>query len=72
MAAGGVNVNESEGEHSRLSKMHNQPARALCRLDCPRDEWPEGTVRSPPREPALVFCRDAHRHTPDVAAYVVA
>ena len=36
------------------------------------NEWLAGTVRSPPPEPALLFSRDAHRHTPEVAVDVVA
>ena len=62
----------TEGEHPKLSKLHNKPGRALTRLDFPYNEWPAGTVRSPPPEPALLFSRDAHRHTPEVAADVVA
>ena len=60
------------GEHPRVSKQHNHPGRALGSLECPYGEWPAGTVRSPPPEPALRFSRDAHRHTPEVAADVVA
>ena len=60
------------GEHSRVSKQHNQPRRALTGLECPHNEWPAGTVHSPPPEPALLFSRDAHRHTPDVPADVAA
>ena len=72
VATCGRNVSWSEGEHPRLSKQHNQPGRALRSLDRPYNECPAGTVRSPPPEPALVFSRDAHRHTPEVAADVVA
>ena len=61
-----------QGEHPRVCKQHNQPGRALCSLECNYDEWPAGTVRSPPPEPALLFSRDSHRHTPEVAADVVA
>ena len=61
-----------QGEHPRVSKQHNQPGRALGSLGCPYDEWPAGTVRSPPPEPALLFSRDTHRHTLEVAADVVA
>ena len=60
------------GEHPRVSKQQNQSGRVLGSLECPYDEWPAGTVRSPPPEPALLFSRDAHRHTPEVAADVVA
>ena len=60
------------GEHLGVSKQHNQPGRALTATDRPREDWPAGTVRSPPPEPALLFSRDAHRHTPEVAADVVA
>ena len=60
------------GEHPKVSKQHNQPGRALTAMDRPREDWPTGTVRSPPPEPALLFSRDAHRHTPEVAADVVA
>ena len=60
------------GEHPRVSKQHNQPGRALTAMDCPREDWLAGTVRSPSPEPALLFSRDAHRHTPEVAADVVA
>ena len=62
----------SEGEHPKHSKQHNQPGRALTSLDCPYSDWPAGIVRSPRPEPALLFSRDAHRHTPEVAADVVA
>ena len=72
MSARGHNVRWGEGQHPRLSKQHNQPGRALTSLGCPYNEWPAGTVRSPPPEPALLFSRDAHRHTPEVAADVVA
>ena len=61
-----------QGERPKVSRQHNQPGRALTSLECPRNEWPAGTVRSPPPEPALLFSRDAHRHTPEVAADVVA
>ena len=60
------------GEHPRLSKQHNQPGRVFTAIDRPREDWPAGTVRSPPPQPALLFSRDAHRHTPEVAADVVA
>ena len=60
------------GEHPNISKQHNQPCRALTALDCPREDWSAGTFRSPPPEPALLFSRDAHRHTPEGAADVVA
>ena len=58
--------------HPNISKQHNQPGRALTTLDCPYKEWPAGTDQSPPPEPALLFSRDAHRHTPEVAAAVEA
>ena len=64
--------NWSQGEYPKISKLHNQPSRALTSLDCPYSEWPAGTVRSPPPEPALLFSRDAHRHALEVAADVVA
>ena len=57
------------GEHPRVSKQHNHPGRTLTAMDRPREDRPAGTVRSPPPEPALLFCRDAHRHTPVVAAH---
>lgn len=38
----------SQGEHPRLSTLHNQPGRTPPRPDCPVAEWPEGTARSPP------------------------
>ena len=60
------------GEHPKVSKQHNQPGRAVTAMDRPREDWPAGIVRSPPPEPALLFSRDAHRHTPEVAADVVA
>ena len=60
------------GEHPRVSKQHNQPGRTLTATDRPREDWPAGTVRSPPPETALLFSRDANRHTPEVAADVVA
>ena len=44
VAARGRNVSWSEGEQPRLSKLHNQPGRALPNLDCPRNEWPAGTA----------------------------
>ena len=72
VSARGRNVSWSEGEHPRLSKQHNLHGRALTSLDCPYNEWPSGTVQSPPPEPALVFSRDAHRHTPEVVADVLA
>ena len=72
VAAHGRNVSWSEVEHPRLSKLHNQPGRALPNLVCPGNEWPAGTARSPPPEPALVFSRDSHRHTHEVASDVVA
>ena len=59
-------------EHPGISKLHNQPGRTLTATDRPREDLPAGTVRSPPPEPALLFSRDAHRHTPEVAADVVA
>ena len=62
----------SQGEHPKVSKQHNQPGRTLTSLERPCYEWPAGTVRSPPPEPAVLFSRDAHRHTPEVAADVVA
>ena len=72
VSASGRNVSWSEGEQPRLSKLHNQPGRALSSLDCPYNESHSGTVRSPPPEPALTFARDARRDTPEVAADVVA
>ena len=63
---------DAEEDNPKLSKQHNQPGRALISLDCPYNEWPAGTLRSPPPEPALLFSRDAHRHTPEVAADGVA
>ena len=60
------------GEHPGVSKLHNQPGTTLPAADRPREDWPAGTVRSPPPEPAMLFSRDAHRHTPGVAADVVA
>ena len=62
----------SEGEHPRLSKMQSQPGRALPSLQFAVAEWPEGTIRSPPPETALLYSRDAHRHTPEESADVVA
>ena len=41
-------------------------------MDRPREDWPAGTVHSPPPKPALIFSRDPHRHTREVAADVVA
>ena len=67
-----VDVSWSEGEHLKLSKQLNQPGSALPSLDCLQSEWLSGTVRSPQPESVLVFSRDAHRHTPEVAADVVA
>ena len=60
------------GEHPEVSKLHNQPGRTLTATDRPREDWLAGTLRSPPPEPALLSSRDAHRHTPEVAADVVA
>ena len=60
------------GEHPNVSKQHNQPGRALTAVDRPREGWSAGKGRSPPPEPALLFSRYAHRHTPEVAADVVA
>ena len=60
------------GECPGVSKLHNQPGMTLTATDRPREDWPAGTVRSPPPEPAMLFSRDAHRHTPEVAADVVA
>ena len=62
----------SQGEHPKVSQQHNQPGTALTSLESPRNEWPAGTVRSPPPKPALLFSRDAQRHTPEVAADLVA
>ena len=71
-SARGRNVSCSEGEHPKLSKQRNQPGRALTSVDCPYNECPVGTVRLPPPISALVTSREAHRHTPEVAADVVA
>ena len=60
------------GEYPGVSKLHNQPGRTLSATDRPREDWPAGTVRSPAPEPAMFFSRDAHRHTAEVAADVVA
>ena len=43
------------GEHPGVSKLHNQPCRLLTATDRPREDWPAGTVRSPPPEPAMLF-----------------
>ena len=47
---------------------------SLVELSLPRTAHvrPAGTVCSPPPDSALLFSRDAHRHTPEVAAVVVA
>ena len=50
------------GEHPRLSKQHNQRGRVLTAMDRPREDWPAGTVGSPPPEPALISSRDAPWH----------
>ena len=55
------------GEHPGVSKQHNQPGRTLTATDRRRVR-----IRSPPPEPALLFSRDAHHHTPEVTADVVA
>ena len=57
-------------EHSLI----NLVGRLLARIARVRQsaDWPVGTVCSPPPEPALLFSRDAHRHTPEVFADVVA
>ena len=63
VVARGRNVSWTEGEHPRLSNQHNQPGRALRSLDCPRNEWPPGTVRSPPPETCfgvLKTCSPSH------------
>ena len=60
------------GEHPRLSKQHDQRGRVLNAIERPREDWPAGTIRSPLPDPALLFSRGAHRHTPEVAADVVA
>ena len=72
MSARGCNVSWSEGEHPWLSKQHNQLGGGLTSLDCPYNEWPAGTVWSPPPEPAPLFSRDAAGHTPEVAADIAA
>ena len=64
--------NWAAGEHPRVNKLHNQPGRTLTAAVRPREDWPAGTVHSPPPELATLFSRDAHRHTPEVAADVVA
>ena len=46
---------KAAGEHPKVSKQHTQPGRALTAMDRPRQDWPTGTVRSPPPEPALLF-----------------
>ena len=70
--AQGRNGQRAAGEHPGVSKLNNQPGRTLTATDRTREDCPAGTVRSPPPEPAMLFSRDAHRHTPEVAADVVA
>ena len=60
------------GEHPVVSKQHNHPGRTFSSMNRLREDWPAGTGRSPPPEPALIFSRDAHRHTHEVAADVLA
>ena len=62
----------ASGECPGVSKLHNQRGRTLTATDRLREDWPAGIVRSPPPEPAMLFSRDAHRHTPEVAADAVA
>ena len=48
---------EHPGVHPGISKLHNQPGRTLTATDRPREDWPAGTIRSPPPEPAMLFSR---------------
>ena len=54
-----------------MSKPNNQPGSVLPQIDRPRDDWPPGTVQSPPPELAILFSKDAQRYTPKVVADAV-
>lgn len=54
-----------------MSKPNNQPGSVLPQIDRLRDDWPPGTVQSPPPELAILFSKDAQRYTPKVVADAV-